>query len=180
MRRATIGPTSGTSSKAASSGGHQRVERAEVPRQRARGGFADVADAEREQQRSSVVSRLFAMASIRFSAHLLATLPGLHRLRHGAVALVGAPAHLQEIGQLQAVDVGDGVEVAEFDRGRRSGDRPGPSMSIARARRSGSAACLRCAGQYRPPLQREAGLALLAHDWRAAHRALGRHRVGRD
>ena len=153
-----------------------------MPRQRACAvRLADVADAEREQQALERGRRGCASIAATQVLGPLASrpCPAFDRLRHGAVALVGAPAHLEEVVERQRDRGRRRCARSRGRPGRRSGGRPGPRCPSRGARRSGSApACAapgstvrRCSARPTSPSSRTTS--------RAAHRAVRRHRERR-
>ena len=130
MRAATTGPTSGTCFNAFV-GFDQRLQRAEISRQRLRRAFAHVADAEREQQRVRAWYRDSHRWRKRGFPPIWSRSCRRDGLRHDAAALVGALFGRDQVVDRQRVQVGDGAHAADSTSSmiRRS---PGPSMSIAR------------------------------------------------
>ena len=153
-----------------------QFEVAEPRRQRLGRALADVLDAERVQEPfqrrvAAVVDGLDAGSR----PSLRRDLAGLHGFRRGAVALVGAAFHFQQVVERQLVQIGDRLARS---RGRTSSSMkrsPRPSMSIARREAKWRIASLRCAGAGQLAGAAPHRLAFLAHDLRAADRAVRRH-----
>ena len=116
----------------------QALQIAEMPREIACRSLADVADAERIDEAlegRSVCER--SSAASRFAADFSAM-----------------RSRSDELRQVELVEVCGRVHEALARPAGRRGLSPRPSMSIARRLAKCSSACLRCAGQKSPPLQR--------------------------
>jgi hypothetical protein len=154
MLSATMGPDVGHLQQLLDARVHDRVELAEVPRQVARRGLADVADAQPYRKRGSVVCFDFSRPPAvlrRLLAHALQ--------RH-------------QVGQAEPVQVGQGADHAGVDHlvdqllaqaldvhGAALGEMQDRLLALGAAEQAAGAAVV--------------GLALLAHGGAAAHRAAG-------
>ena len=140
MLCATTGPTSATSSSCSTLASMMRSSAPKCARQVLGRGLADVADAQRVQEaRAASCCLLFSSAGdqvVRRSCRPCAPAPRAWP-RRACTARAGCATMPPSTSWSTSLS-------------------PRPSMSMrAAARRSAGCACLRCAGQNRPPLQRQ-------------------------